>query len=93
MFTIPLCRCLAYESVQQVHLYEPSGHLKQSRALLEDALTELAQQQGRSVAVKVSLLVPLSGTVARVQCFSSLLHVVAPLHIMYRYSIKVTLSA
>jgi hypothetical protein len=47
-------RCLAYGSVQQVHLYEPSGHLKQSRALLQDSLEQLAEQQGKSIAVKVS---------------------------------------
>jgi hypothetical protein len=40
--------------VQQVHLYEPSGHLKQSSGILQDSLLELATQQGRSIAVKVS---------------------------------------
>ncbi|WIA40004.1 hypothetical protein OEZ86_013430 [Tetradesmus obliquus] len=44
--------CLAYESVQQVHLYEPSGHLKQSMPLLQDSLAQVAEQQGRSIAVK-----------------------------------------
>jgi hypothetical protein len=60
--SVPCClpadlstRCLAYESVQQVHLYEPSGHLKQSISLLQDALAEQAQQQGRSIEVKVSV--------------------------------------
>ncbi|KAF6260012.1 hypothetical protein COO60DRAFT_939387 [Scenedesmus sp. NREL 46B-D3] len=54
--------CLAYASVQQVHLYEPSGHLKQRRVLLEGSLADLVQQQGRSMAVECGWMAQTSSS-------------------------------
>ena len=47
------CRCLGYASVQQVHLYDPAGHLKRCKELLQESLAELAAQEGRSIQIKV----------------------------------------
>jgi hypothetical protein len=49
-----LCRCLSYASVQQVHLYDAAGHLKGCHELLQDSISKLAQQEGRSIELKVS---------------------------------------
>jgi hypothetical protein len=54
-----LCRCLSYASVQQVHLYDAAGHLKGCHELLQDSISQLAQQEGRSIELKVSTV---SGT-------------------------------
>jgi hypothetical protein len=50
-------RCLAYDAVQQLLLYDPSGHLKASQQLLQDSLAELAEQEGGSGAAGVTLQV------------------------------------
>lgn len=53
--TTVLRRCLSYASVQQVHLYDAAGHLKGCHELLQDSISQLAQQEGRSIGLKVKV--------------------------------------
>lgn len=46
-------RCLSYASVQQIHLFDPAGHLKGCQDLLQNSISELAAQEGRSVVLRV----------------------------------------
>jgi len=47
------CRCLSYASVQQIHLFDPAGHLKGCQDLLQNSIAELAAQEGRNVVLRV----------------------------------------
>lgn len=38
---------------QQIHLYDPAGHLKASAAVLQDSLQTLADEGGRTFVLKV----------------------------------------
>jgi hypothetical protein len=42
-----------HSSVEQLHLYDPAGHLKRCQEVLQDSLQEAAAAEGRTLVLKV----------------------------------------